>query len=505
MGDALADLRRRHSGWEPGLDDRDDFTAWTSDVSGPQGGPEDLASVRTDDLVSEAMRLEKERPFEHGDTWHLFCETEPRRALDGLLAEAGRGEWKPEAWHTFLSSAARVEEGAFHYRVSDALLGVPPDALRRFSGPAASWLQQRFGSLLDDPTVLPNEFLHLWDHLADVTYVASSDADDESEPPDDLVSAALNSPGGLLVWTLCSAISDRKPAQASEFGAAVRRRFDRAIGQATPAGLRARGYLARELPFLFYVDPSWTLRAMVPCLDANTLEGRLLLRARLSGRPPQAPLFYVLKPGLLALANDEGFSTGQADGIAEALMAASIKARTHPDEGWNITPIETRRTLAATTAAVRHRAADILSSWTPVHDLSKRGEHWHQQVGPFFEQVWPRDSKCRDAQTSEKLAGLVLTAGSAFPDAVRNVTPVMVPFPMFSIEIEFGTDGDNGFLIKRFPLDFVVFLNAIIHPDEMHRPRDLDDVLQRCSAADPRVSEQPGYLRLRSLARRKGA
>lgn len=504
MADALADLQRRHPGWEPGPDDRDDFTAWTSDVSGPQGRPEDLSSIRTDDLVAEAMRLDREKPFERGDTWHLFCEAEPRRALDGLLAEAGRGEWKPGAWHTFLSSAARVEERTFHRRVADALLGVPDDALRRLSGPAASWLQQRFGSLLDDPAVLTDGFLCLWDHLADVTYVAPAESDEEPEPPDDIVSAALNSPGGLLVWTLCSAISGRKPGEGSELGDALGQRLDRAVRSPTPAGLRARGYLAWELPFLFHVDPGWTLRAMVPCLDPATFEGRLLWRARLSGRSPQAPLFNVLKPALLALANDEGFSAGQADGIAGALMAASIRARTHSDEGWNITPIETRRTLVATTAAVRHRAADILSGWTAGGDLSKRGEHWLQHVGPFFEQVWPRDAGCRDALISGELAGMVLKAGTAFPDAVRDVTPVMVPFRISSIGIEFETDGDNGVLIERFPYDFVFFLNAMIHPDEMDRPRDLDDVLRRCAAADPRVSEQPAYLRLRSLARRKG-
>jgi len=62
----------------------------------------------------------------------------------------------------------------------------------------------------------------------------------------------------------------------------------------------------------------------------------------------------------------------------------------------------------------------------------------------------------------------------------------------------------EAILIEQFPFDFVLFLNAIIHPDKMDRPRDLDDVVRRCAAADLRVGEQPAYLRLRSLARRRG-
>lgn len=505
MQDSLVALQRRHPGWEPGPGDRDDFRSWTSDWSRPQGQHEDLSSVGTGDLVAEAMRLERERPFEHGDTWYLFCEAEPQRALDGLLAEAEREQWKTAAWHTFLSSAERVDEGVFHRGVADALLRVPEGALRGFSGPAASWLKQRFRSLLGNSAELSNDFFDLWDHLADVTYVAPAENEECSEPPDDIVSAALNSPGGLLVWTLCSAISGRKPAEGSEFGDPVRRRLDRAIGSASPAGLHARGYLAWELPFLFHVDPVWTLHAMVPRLDPATFEGRLLWKAGLSQRSPQAPLFNALKPGLLVLADDAGFSSGQADGIAMTLMTAAIRGRMHPTEGWNITLTELRKALASTTAKVRHRAADILADWTSEGDPSERGERWIRQVGPFFEQAWPQDAECRDGLSSRELVRMVLATEAAFPDAVRTTTPLMVPFDLHSIEIQLDLDRRNGEPLSTYPREFITLLDALIDPEKAEPPRDLDAILRRCAAADPTVSEQPPFLRLRAVARRFGA
>ena len=79
--------------------------SWMEEVRrGPWGHPELLANITDDALVKEAMRLQRERPFEEEDVWRLFCSADPDRALRALRLEADTGKWKIEAWQSLLFS-----------------------------------------------------------------------------------------------------------------------------------------------------------------------------------------------------------------------------------------------------------------------------------------------------------------------------------------------------------------------------------------------------------------
>ena len=92
----LREVAARHPTWKPSPGDRDDFHFWSESSTGPDGEPAVLATVADERLVKEAMRLQRERHFEQGDVWRVFCAADPDRALRGLVLESENGEWKPK-------------------------------------------------------------------------------------------------------------------------------------------------------------------------------------------------------------------------------------------------------------------------------------------------------------------------------------------------------------------------------------------------------------------------
>jgi hypothetical protein len=158
----LEKISARHPGWEPGTGDRDDFMSWAEEEvrRGPWGNPELLADITDDALVKEAMRLQRERPFEEEDVWRLFCSADPHRALRALRLKADAGEWKIEAWHPLLGAASEAGEPELQFELADLLARMPDEFLGELLSSAIPWLQRRRETLAandrpDGASVLP--------------------------------------------------------------------------------------------------------------------------------------------------------------------------------------------------------------------------------------------------------------------------------------------------------------------------------------------------------------
>jgi hypothetical protein len=380
---ALADIQARHPAWVPGPGDRDDFSSWMSSSLGPEGDPASLSAIADAELVSRAMRLQRERPIGHSDVWRLFCETDPERALRGLRAEADAGHWEPSAWRDLLWAAAKTQRQPLQREVADLLVRMPAEALLPIASSAASWLRECRSLPLDDPEALSGPFLGVWDCLADVVYAdARPEAAATPLEDEDLATAALNEPGGLLAWTLCESLGAREPDAGAGLADDLGGRLDRAVSAVGRPGLLARIYLVRLLPWLHHVAPAWSGDRLLPRLMLGDPEARLLWRARLGGRVPMVPgLFNALKPHLLALFQDEAMSRREAQGLAQALLLPAMWGRLRPGDGWQIEPAEVRQALRAAHAEVRHHAAQIL--WTGMAEKGEPADRATRWGGPL--------------------------------------------------------------------------------------------------------------------------
>ena len=236
----LKEISARHLQWKASAGDRDDFSSWIEGGWGPMGHPELLEKIADESLVKEAVRLQSERPFEEGDVWRKCCSADPYRALQGLGLEAGHGRWEAGAWRDLLWAAADNGEQELQFQLADLLLQMPDGLLQELLRPAAMWLRDRREVL--SPADVPGGpwFLRLWDHLASLTY-RDQEPEDAGAFSNDLVDQSVNSPGGILAWTLLDALIATKPAAAAGLGLELSLRFDKiVIADGRPGLLGAR-------------------------------------------------------------------------------------------------------------------------------------------------------------------------------------------------------------------------------------------------------------------------
>ena len=119
------------------------------------------------------MRLQRERYFEEGDVWRIFCAADPERALRGLRADAEARHWNAQAWRDLLWVATDRDDTAFQFEIVELLADMPDAILAELLHPSASWLQRRRAILVADP-IDGSRFFRMWDRLADLAYPADA-------------------------------------------------------------------------------------------------------------------------------------------------------------------------------------------------------------------------------------------------------------------------------------------------------------------------------------------
>ena len=117
------------------------------------------------------------------------------------------------------------EEKDFQSDLADSLAKMPDAPLSNLLPSATSWLQRRRETLAANDGPDGARVLRLWDRLADLTY--ESDEGSAVADENDLVTQALNEPGGILASILLDSLISSKPKAGSGLGPELAPRFDR--------------------------------------------------------------------------------------------------------------------------------------------------------------------------------------------------------------------------------------------------------------------------------------
>ncbi|WP_119716990.1 SIR2 family protein [Cognatilysobacter tabacisoli] len=501
----LADIQARHPAWAPGADDRDDFPSWHEVRHGPDGHPELLAGIPDYQLVQEAFRIQVERRFEEGDLWRVFSAADPERALRGLVVEGDAGRWPVEAWRYLLWAAAEHEGTALQHAVSEQILRMREDALTCLLDSAASWIERRRVQLWETENG-HSPFFQVWDRLAAIAYAQREPAKAHGGFADDLLSEALNRPGGHLASALLSAMDATKPT-GGDLPPDFAPRFNLIVGAEQRAGLLGRVQLMRDLAYLDAIAPAWTAERLVPLLDWAHPEARSMWKAYGSGHIGSSRLFMALKPHLLAGFGDKGLSDDELEGLFGKLLQIAFWHLQDQGADYELTFGEMKRALTMATTAVRGNVAWQLWREMAADDRENndRPKRWRTIIGPIFTGIWPLDAAARDPDVSQKLSLMALECGDAFPEAVEAILDVLVPYRLYQLAHAFRLETRHDALVAQHPLAFIRLVSALIDPALHPVPPDLPELLQACVAAYPEVAQDPAYLRLFGLRRQLGA
>jgi hypothetical protein len=471
---------------------------------GPFGHPELLANITDDALVKEAIRLQRERPFE-GDVWRLFCSADPDRALRALRLEADAGEWKVEAWQPLLWAAGNAGKPEFQFELADLLARMPDEFLRELLSSAIPWLQKRRETFTANDRPGGPRFLPLWDRFAALTYSEAGEA--EVGKDDDLLVRALGEPGGMLAQVLLDSLSALKPEAGTGLGLELTPRFDRVARAGGRAGILGRVVLAGALAYIDGIDPVWAEENLVSRLAWSHPEAPALWKAQAVDRIGSARLFNALRPAMLEAFEREVLSDFELEGLVGKLLDVALWHRQGGAGHYELPPADIRRVLTIGPSIVRQHAAWQLRRLMGETDglPADKAERWRTVVGPLFRDIWPLDAKLRTEATSENLVLMALRCEGAFPDAVEAIVDVVVPYQLYAMSTFLGLEQPHDLLVSEHPVAFVRLANALIDPAAYTIPSDLATLLQECVSANPQIVNDPGYIRLFGLRRLRGA
>jgi hypothetical protein len=505
----LAAISARHPNWRPAAGDRDDFHAWHESRWGRNGQPELLAGIPDNRLVKEAMRLERERRFDQGDVWRVFCSADPERALRGLSYEADTGQWEPEAWRCILWAASEKGDVDFQFAIADLVLKMPEAPLREIMESVPSWLQKKREALSAVDRPGGARFLPLWDKLADLTYTAQEGAEGEGDAGGsvDLLTESLNRPGGVLAWTLLDALSVRNPEGNTGLSIDLKSRFDRLATAPGRPGLLARVYLVRALAYLDAIDAAWTEKQFWPRLSWNHPEALPLWRSYALGSIGSARLFNALKPDILAAFERNRLSDNEFEGLVAQLLSVGIWHQRVEALDYDLTTAEIRRALTVGPPCARRHVAWQLWRFMGEADRepTDKATRWREVVGPLFRNIWPLDASLRSKITTQNLVLMAQECEGAFPEAVEAILDLIIPYELYQISISLKLEERHHELVHQHPLAFVKLANALVDQAAFSVPNDLAGFLQECVAADPTVANDPAYVRLYGLRRQRNA
>ncbi len=511
----LSEISARHPEWRPSSGDRDDFGAWHEIKMGPQGESELLARIADDQLVKEALRLEREQPFDQGDVWRVFCAADPERALRGVHLEAEGGRWDSRAWRSLLYALSEQGDPALQLDIAALIMEMPDSPLRELLPVVASWLIKRRETLSSYDVSGGSLFMPLWDRLADLIYVP------QSEPvtvaaDGDLLTDALNEPGGQLAWSIVDALGALKPESNSGLPDAIKPRLDRTVAAPGIPGLLARVYLARLLAYLESIDSAWVEEHLYPRLSWDHPEALHLWRSLShNGDIGSARMFNRLKPLALAAFERQELSDSEFQGLTSKLLSVLIWHQRGQGYEFELTPAEFRRALTVGPASARRNVSWNLWRLMSEADHSDDGEaradsldraaRWRTVIGPLFRAMWPLDARLRTKSASQNLTNMALECGDSFPEAVEAILDVLVPYQIYLMAHTFGMQAHHSDLVRQHPLAFLKLVNAVIDPIAFPVPSDLGSFLDECIEVEPDVARDPAYVRLHGLRRQRSA
>jgi len=184
-----------------------------------------------------------------------------------------------------------------------------PDApLEEHLPSVTSWIRQRREVLSVAERPGGPRFLRLWDHLASLTY-PKQEPEDAGAFGDDLLTQSLNSPGGILAWTLLDSLIATEPRADDGLGPEFKPRFDKIVAAKGGPGLLGRAYIVRALAYFDRVDPAWTKAKLTPLFSWERPEALAMWRSYSqapnvgSSRP-----FNALNPAMLKAFERSGLS-----------------------------------------------------------------------------------------------------------------------------------------------------------------------------------------------------
>lgn len=488
------------------LKDEDFFWTYSFGLRhGPIGDPAPIVEADTTKRIDIATDLEHRDSFNQSDVWRIYCKQDPAGALAAVIA-ADADAHQAERWRDVLWSIQEIDGSTDESKAQG----------RALSEKAFAHLQNCENLELASPLVglycyaltimapIPDPW---WDRLWRLSTTEESNIAEiaaDKDPGYVLISRAVNTPAGKLAKLVINRLGPKWRELSNIDREQTQSRLDTAIGCATLGGACARAEITRYVAWLDASLPRLVDGALLPRLEADTLEGEAL-RSILVGMSPSVgkDLRAKLKGPILRGVKEHRGSSVTAENAASRLVAYVHDDLTRDEhDPLRLRAGEAKSVLNASRAAVLAACAEVIANSLSMKDETPPHEKWRQEFSNIFDAVWPAGKKQQTRRASISLAKLAMASDDAFPEALKAIKPYIVPIEEDWPHLYFATTPQAHSLIGRYPRETLELLWALLRPATRGQSHQLAQALDLIAAAAPALVRDRRFQLLETRAMR---
>jgi hypothetical protein len=276
---------------------------------------------------------------------------------------------------------------------------------------------------------------------------------------DDPVSSAINHPVGYVTEAALRWWYRRSLKDGQGLADEIKPLFSELCDTHVEKFRHGRVLLAAHVIALFRVDRDWAVEYLLPLFDwrQSAIEARAAWEGFLWSPRLYQPLIEAIKQPFFETARHY-MELGSYDRQYAALLTLA---------GLELGDTFSKSEMAGATRALpikglQHVAQTLLQFLESAGD--QRAEYWSNRIKPYIHDIWPKSEELRTAVIAEKFARLCVTAGEAFPEAVKELRPWLRTIQHSNSVVHSLHEAS---LCEKYPEESLALLDALIGSEEL--------------------------------------
>lgn len=474
---------------------------------GTDDTPDTIINIPVNKIIEQAT-VDLKRDFEGFTEKRPFTglvRENPRKALAALTCSARKNKYPQTFWSVLISEWPEETKPRLLRVFLHRLYRLPHTAIRELRFEVGRWIENRLlSAFIFDKVLAWKTFDHLVSGLISEDGIATKSGLGETRINNEIVkrsrrtvSHAINGPIGKATEGLIRILSFLKLDQGHEIPKEIKTRLESLINATGEGGDHAVIILTRQISWLYYLDPQWVMKQIMPWFNFKHPAAEPAWNGYLSAARflPQEvgntlkPLLLELFPTIYQWSWDRDLAKIAAQMIAELTIFRE-------DESDGISTKEARRCLRNMNDKNRQDVVFWLGK------IGQRDENnWLTKVIPFIDTTWPRERKLRTSTLVSSWASLLAGTGDDFPIVLNSVRRFLVPVQgekhwlnRLSREIK-----EEQPLTATYPEPVLELLDAVIPNSTQDIPYNLEQTLSLIEETDSSLVRDHRFLRLINL------
>ncbi|OAV51594.1 hypothetical protein A6U98_18280 [Rhizobium sp. WYCCWR10014] len=507
---SILDAIRGRTDWgenyETGADrDMDGRSGWVERRADPIG----LQGVKVSELIARSTELSgrDHENFVEYVPFEGMVAQRPSFALAALASESRSNRYPVKHWEQLLSNWPENSVHRVTLLCGLRLARLPREVQFVLRYYLPEWIRDHFTTIAASH---PEEFLQVWDEVFDALQTSGEDATrsgvgqvsiggQEIQKSRKTLDHAINGPVGKLVEALFKSIGDGESQKNEKISPQIATRLERSLDSIGEGADHVASLLGQRINWLYYIDPTWTKKTVIPLFDLNHARAEAAWKALMFQQlvPRPAKLFVMLRSSFLRIFSERKDWLSEDRYGQYAVSILVIGTYWNKNTGKYITDEECRIGLQAVDDAGRQTAL-----WT-LHRIVKDGDAWRSFGKGFFATIWPQEAQFQTSSSSDTMLRIADDRPDIFPEIVETIKdflrPVDYPDMFIFRQMREGKNNAEQSLAKRWPHEVLDVADRVIGLQPSYVPHELPALLADIAEAAPALRSTIAWRRLHSL------